>query len=171
MNSVKMMSSKGPSSQSYGFSSSHVWMWELDYKESWALKNWCFWTMVLEKTFESSLDFKEIQPVNPKGNQCWISIGRTDAEAETPILWPSDAKNWLIWKDPDAGKDWKQEEKGWHGIRWVNGIPHSIDMSLSKLQELVMDREAWRAVDHGVTKSRTEGLNWTERENKRSKQD
>ena len=103
---------KGPSSQGYGFSSSHVWVWELDYKESWALKNWCFWTVVLEKTLESPLDSKEIQPVHPKGNQSWIFIGRTDVEAETPILWPADTKNWLIWKDPDAGKDWGQEEKG-----------------------------------------------------------
>ena len=95
-----------------GFSSSHIWMWELDTKESWALKYWCFWTVVLEKTLESSLDCKEIQPVHPKGNQSWIFIGRTDAEAETPILWLPDAKNWLIWKDPDVGKDWRQEEKG-----------------------------------------------------------
>ena len=104
--------SKGPSSQSFGFSSSHVWMWELDYKESWALKKWCFWTVVLEKTLDSPLDCKEIQPVNLKGNQSWIFIGRTDAEAETPILWPPDAKNWLIWKDLDAGKDWRREKKG-----------------------------------------------------------
>ena len=103
---------KGPSSQSYGFSSSHVWMWELDYKESWALKNWCFWTVVLKKTRASPLDSKEIKPVHPKGNQSWIFIGRTDAEAETSILWPLDGKNWLIGKDPDAGKDWRQEEKG-----------------------------------------------------------
>ena len=103
---------KGPSSQGYGFSSSHVWMWELDYKESWALKNWCFWTVVLEKTFESSLDCEEIQPVHPERDQSWVLIGRTDAEAKTPILWPPDMKNWLIWKDPDAGKDWWQEEKG-----------------------------------------------------------
>ena len=101
-----------PSSQSYGFSSSHVWMWELDYKESWALKNSCFWIVMLEKTLENPLDCKEIQPVRPKGNQSWIFIGRTDAEDEAPILWPSDVKNWLIWKDPDAGKDWRQEEKG-----------------------------------------------------------
>ena len=100
------------SSQGYGFSSSHVWMWELDYKESCVLKNWCFLTVVLEKTLESPLDCKEIQPVHPKGNQSWIFIGRTDAEAETPILWPPDGKNWLIWKDPDAGKDWRQEEEG-----------------------------------------------------------
>ena len=103
---------KGPYSQSYGFSSFHVWMWELDYKESWALKNWCFWTVVWDKTLESPLDCKEIKPVNPKGNQSWILIGRTDAKAEAPILWPPDLKSWLIWKDPDAGKDWGQEEKG-----------------------------------------------------------
>ena len=103
---------KGLSGQSYGFSSSHVRMWELDYKEIWALKNWWFWTVVLEKTLESPLDFKEIHPVNPKGNQSWLFIGRTDAEAETPILCLPDGKNWLIGKDPDAGKDWRQEEKG-----------------------------------------------------------
>ena len=103
---------KGPSSQSYGFSSSHVWMWELDQKEIWAPKNWCFWTMVLEKTLESPLDYKEIQPVHPKGNQSWVFIGRSDAEAEAPILWPPDVKSWLIGKDPDAGKDWRREEKG-----------------------------------------------------------
>ena len=103
---------KGPSSQSCGFSSGHVWMWELDYKESWVPKNWCFWTVVLEKTLESPLDCKEFQPVHPKGNQSWIFIGRTDADAETPILWPPDVKNWLIWKGLDAQKDWKQEEKG-----------------------------------------------------------
>ena len=96
---------KGSSSQSYGFSSSHVWMWELDYKESWAAKNWCFWTMMLEKTLESPLDCKEIQPVHYKGDQSWVLIGRTDVEAETPILWPPDVNSWLMWKDPDAGKD------------------------------------------------------------------
>ena len=103
---------KGPSSQSYSFSISHVWMWELDYKESWAPKNWCFWTVVLEKTLESPLDFKEIQPVHPKGNQSWIFIRRTDAEPETPILWPLHVNNWHIRKYPDAGKYWGQEEKG-----------------------------------------------------------
>ena len=101
---------KGLSSQTYGFSSSHVWMWELDHKESWVLKNWCFWTVVLEKTLESPLDFKEIQPVNLKGNQFWKFIGKTDAEAETPILWAPDMKDWLIGKDPEAGKDWMQEK-------------------------------------------------------------
>ena len=103
---------KGSSSQGYGFSNSHVWMWEFGYKESWALKNWCFWTVVLEKTLESPLDCKEIQAVHPKGDQSWVFVGRTDVEAGTPILWPPDAKIWLIWKDPDAGKDWGQEEKG-----------------------------------------------------------
>ena len=98
---------KGPSSQGYGFSSSHVWIWELDYKEIWVPKNWCFWTVVLAKTLESPFVCKEIEPVHPKGNQCWIFIGRTDAEAETPILWPLDAKNWPSGKDPDAGKDWR----------------------------------------------------------------
>ena len=121
------MPNEGPSSQSYGFSSSHVWMWELDYKESWVQKNWCFWTVVLEKALESPLDCKEIQPDHPKGDQSWVFIGRTDVEAETPILWPPDVKSWLIWKDPDAGKDLGQEEKGmtedgmvrWH--HWLNG--------------------------------------------------
>ena len=103
---------KGPSSQGYGFSSSHVWMWVLDCEESWAPKNWCFWTVVLEKTLESPLDCKETQWVHPKGDQSWVFIGRTDFEAENPILWPPDAKNWLIWKDPDVGKEWRQEEKG-----------------------------------------------------------
>ena len=135
-------------------------MWELDYKESWAPKNWCFWTVVL-KTVESPLDCKEIQPVHPKGNQSWMFIGRTDVEAETPILQPPDAKNWLISKDPDAGKDGRQEEKemtedemvGWH---------HQLDMSLSKLQELVMDREAWLAAVHVITKSWTRLSDWSE---------
>ena len=103
---------KGPYSQSYGFSSSHVWMWELDHKEGWTLKNWCFWAVVLEKTLESPFDCKEIKPANPKGNQPWVFIGRTDAVAEVPILWPSDMKSRLIGKDPDDGKDWEQEKKG-----------------------------------------------------------
>ena len=105
------------------FSSSHVWVWELDYKESWVQKHWCFWTVVLEKTLESPLDCKEIQPVHPKGNQSWIFFGRTNTEAEPPVLWPPGAKNWLIWKDPNAGKDWKWEEKGttgWDG--WMTSL-------------------------------------------------
>ena len=120
----------------YGFSSGHVWMWELNCEESWVLKNWCFWTVVLEKTLESPLDCKEIQPVHPKGDQSWMFIGRTDAEAETPIHWPPDVKSWLVWKDPDAGRDWGQEGKGttedemagWHHrldgheFEWIPGV-------------------------------------------------
>ena len=124
---------KCPRSQSYCFSSSHVWKWELDHKESWALKNWCFWTVVLEKTLESPLDGREIKQVNPKGNQSWIFAGRIDAEAETPILWLPDVKKWLFRKDPDAGKDWRQEEKGmaedemvgWY--HWLNG--HELEQA------------------------------------------
>ena len=130
-------------------------MWELDYKESWVPKSWCFWTIVLEKILVSPLGSKEIQPVHPKVNQSWIVIGRTDAEAETSILWSPDEKNWLIGKDPDAWKIWRQEEKGmtedemvgWH--HWLDGL------SLSNLRELVMDREAWCAEVYGVTKSQT----------------
>ena len=129
-------------------------MQELDCEERWVLKNWCFWTVVLEKTLESPLDYKEIQPVHPKGNQSWIFIGRTDAEAETPILWPPDAKSWLLGKDPDAGKDWRQEEKGTTEDE-MDGIIGSMDMSLSKVQELVMDKEDWHAAFCGVTKSWT----------------
>ena len=118
---------KGPSSQSYGFSSSHVWMWELNHKEDWVPKNWCFWTVMLEKTLESPLGCKDFQPVHPKGNQSWIFFGRTDAEAEAPILWPSDVKSWLIWQDHDAGKDWRLEENGmtedemFGWLHWHNG--------------------------------------------------
>ena len=115
---------KGPSSQGYGFSSGHVWMWELDCEESWAPKNWCSWTVVLEKTLESPLDCKEIQPIHPKGNQSWIFTGRT--EAETPVLWPPDVKNWLIGKDSDAEKDWRQEEKGTTEEEMV-GWHHQLD--------------------------------------------
>ena len=111
-NNAFYFANKGPSSQGYGFSSSHVWMWELDCEENWAWKNWCFWTVVLEKTLESLLNCKEIQPVHSKGDQSWMFFGRTDAKAETPVLWPPHAKSWLIGKDSDAGRDWEQEEKG-----------------------------------------------------------
>ena len=124
-----------------------VWMWQLDCEESWAPKNWCFWTMVLEKTLESPLDCREIQPVHPKGDQSWVFIGRNDAEAETPIVWPPHANNWLIGKDPDA----------W---RWLDGNTDSMDMSLSKLRELVLDRDAWRTVIHRIVMSNWTELNW-----------
>ena len=147
---------RGPSSQGYGFSSGYVWTGELDCEESWAPKNWCFWTVVLEKTLESPLDCKEIQPVHSKGYQSWVFIGRANVEAETPVLWPPDVKSWPIWKDPDAGKDWGQEEKGttedemvgWHhrldghGFGWTLGVGGGL--------------ETWHSVVHGVTKSRTQ---------------
>ena len=153
---------KGPSSQSYGFSSSHVWMWELDYKLSWAPKNWCFWTVVLEKTLESPLDCKEIKPVNPKGNQSWIFIGRTDAEVKTPILWPPDANNWLIGKDPDAGKDLGQDEKGMTKDEMVGWHHRLSGHEYERALELAMDREVWRAAVLGVAKSWTRLSDWTD---------
>ena len=126
-------------------------MWELNHEEGWLPKNWCFWTVVLEKTLESPLACKEIKPVNPKGNQPWISIRRTDADTEAPVLWPPDVKNQLIWEDPDAGKDWGQEK----GTRWLDGITDPMDMSLSKLCEIVKYRETWHTSVHGVSKSWT----------------
>ena len=156
------IASKGQYSHGYGLSSSHVQMWELDNKEGRMPNNWCFWTMVPEKTLESPLESKEIKLVSLKGNQPWILFGRTDAEAEVPILGPLDANSWLIRKNPDSGKDWRQEEKGmiedqmfgWH--HWQNG--HEF---LSKLWEIVKDREAWHVAVHGVTKSRTGLSDWT----------
>ena len=155
---------KDPSSQGYGFSSGQVWMWELEYKESWAPKNWCFWTVVLEKTLESPLDCKEIQLVHPKGNQSWVFIGRTDAEAETPTLWPPDVNNSLIGKDPDAGQDWRLEEKrmredkvvGWHhrlnghGFGWTPGVGDE--------QGGLACCNSWGCKESDTT----ERLNWTE---------
>ena len=156
---------KDPSSQGYGFSSSHVWMWELDYKESWALKNWCFWTVVIEKTLESRLDCKEIKPVDPTRNQSWILIGRTDAEADTPILWPHEnAKNWLTGKDPHAGKEWRQDEKGmtevemvgWH--HWLKGHEFEEAPGVGEGQGSLAYCTPW-----GHKESYTiEQLNWTE---------
>ena len=155
---------KGPSSQSCGFSSSHVWMWELDYKESWA-PNWCFWTVGLEKTLESPFDFKEIQAAHSKGNQSWIFIGRTDAEAETPILGLLDVKKWLTGKDPDAGKDWGQEEKGttenemvvWH--HWLNG--HEFEQAPGECDE--QGRLACCGPWGHKEWDMTEQLNWTDK--------
>ena len=156
---------RSPSSQSYGFFSRHVWMWELDYKECWAPKNWCFWTVVLEKTLESPLDCKEIQPVHPKGDQSWVFIGRTDAETETLILRPSDVKNWLIGKDPNAGKDWRWEEKGttenemagWH--HWLNR--HEFEQALGVGDRWVGGLAGCGSWDQKES-DKTEWLNWTE---------
>ena len=148
-------------SQSYDFSSSHVWMWELNYNESWAPKNWCFWTVVLKKTLETSLDCKEIKPVNPKGNQPWIFIGGTDAEAEAPILRPPDEKADSLEKTVMLGKTEGRRRRGRQRTRWLDGITDSVDMSMNQLQELVKNRKAWRAAVHAIAKSRTRLRDWT----------
>ena len=156
---------KGPSNQSYGFSSSHVWMWELDHKEGWTSKNWCFQTVVLEKTLESPLDCKEIKPVNPKGNQSWIFAGKTDAEAEAPIFWPPDVKNWLLRKDPDAGRDWGQEEKGTTEDELV-GWHHQLDGH--QFEQASGDDEGQGSLARccpWVAKSWTWPNNWTTKRN------
>ena len=160
------LAKKGLSNQGYGFSSGKVWMWELDCEESWALKNWCFWTVVLEKTLESPLDCKETQPVHPNGDQSWVFIGRIDVEAETPILWPSDAKSWLIGKDPDAGKDWGQEEKGttegemvgWH--HWLNGHGFGWTPGVTDGQGGLACCSSWGHKESDTT----EWLNWTDKQ-------
>ena len=172
VNQTHYFANKRLSSQSYGFSNSHVWMWELDFKETWAPKNWCFWTLVLEKNLESPLrdscrllrDCEEIKPVHAKGNQPWIFIGRTDAEAESPILWPPGAKNWLIGKDPDAGKDWKQEEKGMtedETVGWHHGLNgHEFEQApgVGDGQGSLVSCNPWGRKELDMS----EWLNWTE---------
>ena len=148
---------KGPSTQGYGFSSGHVWMWELNCEEGWAPKNWCFWTVVLEKTLESPLDCKEIQPVHPTGDQSWVFIGRTDVKAETPVLWPPHAKNWLLGKDSDVGKNWGQEEKGMTEDDMV-GPEFAWTPAVGNGQGGLACCSSWGRKESDTT----EWLNWTE---------
>ena len=163
LDSILKSRDKGQLVKAMVFSCSHVWMWELDYKESWVLKNWCFCIVVLEKTLESPLDCREIKPVNPKGNQSWIFIGRTDAKAEATIIWPPDMKNWLIGKDPDAGKDWRQEEKGttedemvgWH--HWLNGPEFEQALGVDDGQGGLACCSSWGRKESDTT----EWLNWS----------
>ena len=163
----RYFANKGLSSQGYVFSSSHVWMWELGYKESWTPKNWCFWTVVLEKTLGSPLDCKEIYPVHPKGNQSWIVTVKTDAEAETPILWPSDVKNWLIWKNPGAGKDWRREQKVMSEDKMVgryhrlNGRELGLALGVGDRQGGLVCCSPWGCKELDTT----EWLNWLRRRN------
>ena len=159
-----MLANKVPPGQIYGFSISHVWMWELEYKESWGVKNWCFWTVVLEKTLKNPLDCKETQPVHPKGDQSWVFIGGTDVEAETPILWPPHAKCWLIGKDSDAGRDWEQEEKGmtedemagWHHL--LDGHEFERTPGVDEGQGGLACCHSWGCKESDMT----EQLNWAE---------
>ena len=159
-----LLCQQGSISQSYDFSSSHVWVWELDHKEDWTLKNWCFWIVAREKTLESPLDCKEIQSVHPKGDPSWVFIGKTDVEAETPILWPPDGKSWLIWKDPDAGRDWRREQKGmtedemigWH--HRLNGHEFELILGVGDGQGGLTCCSPWGCKESDMT----EGLKWTE---------
>ena len=161
-----MRTNKGPASQGYGFSCGHVWMWELDCEEGWVLKNWCFWTVMLEKTLESPLDCKEIQPVRSEGDQPWDFFGRNDAKAETPVLWPPHGKSWLTGKDSDAGRDWRQEEKGttedemagWH--HWLNGHESRWTLGVGDGQRGLACCDTWGRKESDMT----EQLTWTERE-------
>ena len=161
LKSGDIIANKGPSSQGYGFSSGHVWMWELDYKENWAPKNWCFWTVVLEKTLESSLDCKEIKPVNPKRNQSWIFIGRSGVEAETPVLGHLMRRANSLAKTLMLGNIEARKRRGWQKMRWLDGITDSMEMNLGKLLETVKSRSAWHIVVHWIAKNCIWLSDWT----------